>query len=322
MSLNKNYAFFELITGDNKARLELLSAHGGIINGLVFTDSRGVQHNVIAGFNDQQAIEQDQYYRGVPLYPFVNRLDAGRYSFAGRTYQFPVNEAARNNALHGFIQHLPVHITVTHMSATRAQAQAVYDYSGDRDAYPFPARITMTYTLDSSGSLELEMKVHNLATVEAPVGIGWHPYFTLGESMDDLSLRIPASKRVAVNERLLPTGALDEQQPFAQLTPIADTAFDTCYLLDAAASTSPSRQETILWSERGQRGLAIWQTGGEGQFNYVQICIPPDRASIAIEPVSCGINAFNTREGLSVIQPGAAMATTCGVRWLEQPPSP
>ena len=317
MSTEKDYPFFELLTGDQKARLELLSSHGGIMNALVFTDSQGLQHNVIAGFNSLQAIEQDQYYRGVPLYPFVNRLDAGRYSFAGRSYQFPVNESARDNALHGFIQHLPVHISASHISPTRAQAQAVYNYPGDRAAYPFPARITMTYTLDSAGTLELEMAVQNLSSVEVPVGIGWHPYFTLGEAVDDLSLQIPPSKRVLVDERLLPTGALDEQQLFPVLAPIAGTAFDTCYRLDAAEDSGRSVQEVILWSERARQGLALWQISGKGQFNYLQICIPPDRASIAIEPVSCGINAFNTHEGITILQPGAFFIATCGVRWLE-----
>ena len=114
------YPSFKLVTGDNKASLELLPEHGGIINALVFSDDKGVQHNVVAGFNSLEAIEQDQYYRGVPLYPFVNRLDQGRYSFAGHTYQFPVNETARNNALHGFIQHLPVQISAHQLAQDRA----------------------------------------------------------------------------------------------------------------------------------------------------------------------------------------------------------
>ncbi len=318
MNAKKDYPSFELVTGDKRARLELLSAHGGIINALVFTDSAGAQQNVIAGFDCLQAIEKDQYYRGVPLYPFVNRLDGGRYEFDGRSYQFPVNEVARNNALHGFIQHLPVQISVLQLSQTRAQAQLTYHYSGDRDAYPFPARVTMVYTLDSSGSLELSMSVHNQAASAVPVGIGWHPYFTLGEPMDDLQLQLPPSQRVVVDERMLPTSGLEALTSFTALEPIAQTAFDTCYLLDSANNPAPSVQEVVLWSAQARHGLSIWQISGSGQFNYLQICIPPDRASIAIEPVSCGINAFNTQEGITLVQPDTTFSATCGVRWLEQ----
>ena len=37
------------------------------------------------------------------LYPFVNRLDGGRYTYRGQSYQFAVNEPARNNSLHGLL---------------------------------------------------------------------------------------------------------------------------------------------------------------------------------------------------------------------------
>jgi aldose 1-epimerase len=316
MTSTTPYPRFELITGDKKARLELLNEHGGIINALVFSNEQGVQHNVIAGFESLEAIEQDRYYRGVPLYPFVNRLDAGRYSFNGHHYEFPVNETGRNNALHGFIQHLPVTITATHLNQNRAQAIAVYEYTGDRAGYPFPARVTMTYTLDSSGSLELEIAVLNLSGETVPVGIGWHPYFTLGEPVNDLLLRLPACQQVLVDDRLLPTGDLEPVTSFVSLTPIKNTFFDTCYALNRD-DDSFAVKEVVLWSERLQQGLAIWQTSGPEQFNFIQVCVPPDRNSIAVEPVSCGINAFNTHEGLSYLQPGLTLAATCGVRWLQ-----
>ncbi|MEY4588127.1 MAG: hypothetical protein RL497_203 [Pseudomonadota bacterium] len=311
MTAKTPYPFFELVTEDKKARLELLSQHGGIINALVFSDAKGAQHNVIAGFDSLEAIEQDTYYRGIPLYPLVNRLDQGRYSFAGREYQFPVNEAARNNALHGFIQHLPVQISATQLTPQRAQACAIYEYTGDQPGYPFPARITITYTLDSAGTLELEIAVLNRHDQTVPVGIGWHPYLTLGEPMDDLQLRLPSCQQVLVDERLLPTGKLAETNAFSQLAPINTTAFDTCFALQPAP-----QQETVLWSESKQCGLNIWQHSAPGQFSYLQVCIPPDRTCIAIEPVSCGINAFNTHEGLTVLEPGATFAARCGVKWL------
>lgn len=313
MTQPTSYPSYQLATGDNKARLELLPQHGGIINALVFTDAQGGQHNVIAGFNSLAAIEQDQYYRGVPLYPFVNRLDQGRYSFAGRAYQFPINEAARNNALHGFIQHLAVEITTLEVSAQTAKACVVYEYSGDRQAYPFAARIEMTYALNSAGSLELTMSVLNRHDQAVPVGIGWHPYFTLGEPMDQLLLQLPAGQQVLVDERLLPTGELLTANPFAQLSTIKTTQFDTCFALAA----KPSIAETRLWSEKNQHGLAIWQEVGAQKYNFLQVCIPPDRTSVAIEPVTCGINGLNTQEGIVVLQSEEAFSATCGVRWLE-----
>jgi aldose 1-epimerase len=176
----------------------------------------------------------------------------------------------------------------------------------------------MTYTLDSSGSLELEMSVENLSSVEVPVGIGWHPYFTLGQCVDDLHLRIPPSKQVLVDERLLPTGSFVDMQAFATPTKIAGTAFDTCFQFYGDTDALGGRQEVVLWSEPKRHGVAVWQNCGPGQFNYSQICITPDRMSIAIEPVSCGINAFNTQEGIVLLKPQASFSACCGVRWLER----
>src|SRR6516164_3201905 len=45
---------------------------------------------------------------GIPiLFPFPNRMRAGRFSFAGRTYQLPCNDSTKANAIHGFSPRLP-----------------------------------------------------------------------------------------------------------------------------------------------------------------------------------------------------------------------
>src|SRR5579884_954547 len=43
---------------------------------------------------------------GIPvLFPFPNRIRAGRYTWAGKTYQLPTNDPAGKNAIHGFALH-------------------------------------------------------------------------------------------------------------------------------------------------------------------------------------------------------------------------
>src|SRR5687768_16737287 len=39
--------------------------------------------------------------RGQPLLPWPNRLDGGRYDFGGRSFQLPIDEVERQNAIHG-----------------------------------------------------------------------------------------------------------------------------------------------------------------------------------------------------------------------------
>lgn len=317
--MNDNtYPHFSIATGDGKCSLELLPQHGGLFNKLVLTFPDGTRQNVIAGLNSLASIENNNYYRGVPLYPFVNRLRDGQYEHGGQTYQFDVNEADRNTALHGFLFDINPEVTVVEQGNTSATVRLDYHYSGDRPAYPFCADIWMVYTLKSPGELSLEMGVTNHHSTTVPVGLGWHPYFQLGETVDNLLLQLPDSKRVEVDaERLLPTGSEEDYQTFSQLRPIGQTGFDTCFHLTQGSTTKPV-SKVIICSQSSHIGLEIWQQAGEGKLDYLQVCIPPDRQSIAVEPVSCNIDAFNTKQGLTMLEANETWRTLCGVRAILQ----
>lgn len=315
-SITKDYPATVLHAGNGESELELLHEHGGRINRLVFSRPGEGNVNVVAGLDSLQAIVNDRAYRGVPLYPLANRLEDGRYQHEGKTYQLEINEPALNNALHGFIQHLPCSIQTRQIDDHSSQATVLFQYQGDRPGYPFPAEIVMDYTLNNN-SLTMEMTVTNKHSTSVPLGTGWHPYFQLGDLMDQCSLQIPPSKRVLINERMLPTGEVTNSTEFAQLRPIADTQLDTCFQL-SDNGTQERTSEVILWSDSSQIGLKLWQESGPGKYNYIQICIAPDRKSIAIEPVSCGINAFNTKQGLTILPPGASWSAKCGVQFITQ----
>ena len=60
--------------------------------------------------------------------------------------------------------------------------------------------------------------------------------------------------------------------------------------------------------------VTVWQETGEMKYNYVQVFIPPSRKSIAIEPMTCNINAFNNGEGLIILKPKSTFNATYGVR--------
>src|SRR5690606_19837389 len=61
-------------------------------------------------------------------------------------------------------------------------------------------------------------------------------------------------------------------------------------------------------------GIELWQQRQD--YPWLHLFIPPDRSSIAIEPVSSGINAFNSGEGLRWLEPGEQVAMLCGIRAL------
>lgn len=308
-----NYSALTLRTPSN-CQLELLPAAGGLTNRLQLC-LEGSTHEVISGFADRRGIAEDEQYRGVPLFPVVNRLDGGRYSHLGSHYELPINETARNNTLHGFLQTLTPTIEVQE-SPLASTCTLNYRYRGQYSGYPFTADVQFQFILNDDASLELRMSVTNRHHQAIPIGVGWHPYFSLGDCIDDLLMQLPPVNSTVVDTRMLPTGEQQCYSDFAQYQRLGEHKFDTCFALQA--TTEQSLAKTLLWSPKLDRGLEIWQQTGQNGLNFLQLCTAPDRRSIAIEPVSCGINAFNTGEGLIVLEPDQEFRTRAGVRLLNQ----
>ena len=51
----------------------------------------------------QEELQEAVTSYGYPLLFPPNRIEDGRFTAAGKTYQFPLNAPARNNSLHGFL---------------------------------------------------------------------------------------------------------------------------------------------------------------------------------------------------------------------------
>ena len=65
--------------------------------------------------------------------------------------------------------------------------------------------------------------------------------------------------------------------------------------------------------EKLNLNLQIWQDAGFNKYNYLVVYIPPDRKSIAIEPISSNINSFNNGEGLIILKPEEEFAASIGI---------
>lgn len=294
--------------------LEVVPTYGGVTNRLVFQTARGPLC-VLAGYTHRNAFEADTEYRNIPLFPLVNRLDQGRYSHAGTPYQFPVNEPSRHNALHGFIHHGNPNCECTSQGDTEILTLS-YPYPGYLPHYPFTCHLEMQFTLHSAGKLTLEMSIANLHDSPIPITYGWHPYFCLNnEPVDNLALKLPNIQRIAVDNRLLPTGALVSDTRFSSLSSLENIALDNCFALD---DINEGWAETQLWSNTLQQGIKIAQQTGDKRFNYLQVCTAQDRQSIAIEPISSPPNALANTQGLILLKPGEITSSSIEISLLDK----
>lgn len=282
---------------------------GGFIADIQFAH-KNKAISVIEGCATYEDWKKDVYYKSAWLLPFPNRLKDGQYSHKGKSYQFPINDTYCNNALHGFVAKQQMTLQKIELTPSYAEAILEYVYRGDLSYYPFPFHFQVKYLL-LENQLTIEVKITNSGNQQLPIGIGSHPYFKLiAEKVDTLQLQLPACERIEVDEKMIPTGETTPYFNFEKSTSIKDTDFDTGFKLTSMESDT---HKILLRDTKNDLQLTYFQ---DNVFPYFQIYIPPHRQSIAIEPMSCNIDAFNNGEGLALLEVGKSWKGSFGVAVL------
>lgn len=248
---------------------------------------------LIDGFADETSLMQNEKSKSIHLLPFPNRIADGNYIFEGKQYQLPINKPKENNTIHGFIWNKPFQIKLS----THDESSVIlhYTYLGEEVGYPFPFEVTMHYSLKSQ-QFKITLQIQNTGNSNMPLGYGWHPYFTLQSPVDHLQLQLPESNILETNHRLIPTGNKEKYTIFKTLQSIGNTQFDTAFEITESAETFL----TLLWNEQQQYGIRLQQSN---TLPYLQVYIPPHRNSIALEPMSCSANAFNSLPNKNLLKP-------------------
>jgi aldose 1-epimerase len=263
-------------------------------------------HDVVHGF----AVDASPVGgRGQQLVPWPNRIRDGRYIFEGVTQQLALGEPARHNASHGLGRHVPWLLFDRQPDQVTLRLR-IYPQPG----WPGVLETRITYTVGADG-LTVDVTATNFGSGPIPYGYGAHPYLTVGENVvDDVTLTIPAASYLTVDDRLLPTELLPvEGTEFDWRTGrrIADASVDTAF-------TDLSRDANGRWEVSvtlGDRCTYLW---GDAGTHWVQVFTggPYRDWSVAVEPMTCGPDAFNegqTHADLIVLQPGATTSCSWGI---------
>lgn len=262
--------------------------------------------DVVRGFAANEVISGG---RGQQLLPWPNRIRDGRYTFDGRTHQLALSESVRHNAIHGLVRHLPWRL-ISHSADRVAQRVRVYPQPG----WPGAIEATIEHSVGNEGVVT-EVGVTNIGATAVPFGYAAHPYLTVGEdTVDDVGICVPAERYLAVDDRLLPLDLIlveGRDEDLRTPAPLGSRRFDT-------ALTGLSRGADGRWRarlERGERWAELWAGPG---LDWIQVFTGNDRRdlSIALEPMTCGPNAFNpgpTHAGLVVLQSGESVSYRWGI---------
>lgn len=294
-----------LQTEDGRTRLQVVPEVGGILTELILDGQ-----SVLDGCKNAQELDHNMWAKSAFLLPFPNRLKDGEYEWNGTTHEWPINDPVNGNALHGFGEPLEFIETNVQLGAGVARLYCEAAYNEDFSFYPFSFRVSVEYRLKAPASFSLKVVIENTGAERMPIGFGWHPYFDLGQPVDELLLELPDCHLVGVDERMVPTGKRYAYGLYEQPKAIGAGVLDNCF---AVADQMGGKTNLRLISQKGT--LRYWQETGPGKFNYFQIFTPPDRNALALEPMTCNVNAFQNQDGLLALESGQRCAATCGLEW-------
>jgi aldose 1-epimerase len=276
-----------------------------------------VREYAVDGRDVFQSYRVDEFslaFNGAVLLPWPNRLDAGRYSFDGESYQLPVTEPTRNTALHGLSPYAPWRL-VSHEVDRVVLSLPLLPSPG----YPFFLDSVVEYHLADSG-LRVTTTSTNVGDHVLPYGIGFHPWLSAGGALlDECMLTLDAGRRFVTDERLLPTGEEDvEATPydFRVDAPVGDLSLDDAFTdvsrradgLSWVGLTAPDGRTATIWMDDS---CAFWQLCSGDSLPAGQA-----RRSLAAEPMTAAPNAFNSGRGLITLAPGESYSTRWGATLL------
>jgi aldose 1-epimerase len=179
--------------------------------------------------------------------------------------------------------------------------------------YPFEVRAQVTYRLDKRGGLTVTLTAANRGDTPAPFGAGFHPYLsTRGHALDEVVVRLPVRETLKMDKSQIPVGSrsvkgtpYDLRRGRRLRTLRMDDAFTDLIRTDGRG------QAEVRTADGGAR---LWF---DDAFGYLQVFttadVTPGQHGVAVEPMSCAPDAFNSGAGLVVLEPGGTWRGRWGI---------
>jgi aldose 1-epimerase len=289
---------YEIISASHRA---VVTEVGATLRGFS-VDGR----DVVRGF---ALDEMSSAGRGQNLIPWPNRIRDGRYIFNGVGQQLALSEPPRHNATHGLARHVPWVLIDKQPDAVTNRVR-IHPQPG----WPGTLEAMITHRVGENG-LTVTVEATNIGADTLPFGYGAHPYLTVGEStVDEVAVTAPAASYLEVDDRLLPIkiSSVDGTVYDLRRGPVlGSVSLDT-------AMTELARDPDGRWRVKlalGDRYAELW---GDETMRWMQIFTGgPNRDwSIAVEPMTCGPDAFNpgpTHGDMKVLAPGETFVGQWGI---------
>lgn len=229
---------------------------------------------------------------GKVLLPWPNRLAQGTYVFDGERYDVAVNDRASGAAIHGLVAWKDFSIVEQSEDRVTLETHVIPIYG-----YPFLLRTEITYRLDARDGLCACYETRNLCDRDAPFGVGVHPYITCDHApMDECVLTLPCRRVFTRGADLNPRDLVDASSldlDFTRSRALKGIVIDHTFKTDGEnwqAMLESSDMKVVMTSS------ASWLQVYTGE--------KLERRGLALEPMSCPPDAFNSGIDLVILKPG------------------
>ncbi|HQU99610.1 MAG TPA: aldose 1-epimerase [Bacteroidia bacterium] len=241
--------------------------------------------------------EINKNFKGVMLAPYANRVNHAQY-FHNKLHTLNKVWPDEDFAIHGFVYNKLFEIGESNLTDEYVSQTFIYSYQGDESGYPYPFNLSVTYCLHIDGRLTCKTAITNMYNETIPFILGWHPLFFNVDAINRLKLNFDSVYKIELDDNLLPIGS-SSYNKYKQAKFIEDD-FDYCFLLNSNVITITDEYNGIE--------LNIILENGSPSFKYIQIYTPPNKKSIAIEPMTSWPDAFNNKNDLLIIEPQQTVA--------------
>lgn len=240
--------------------------------------------------------------QGQQLLPWPNRIRDGHYVFDGVDQQLPISEVDRNNAIHGLAGWVPWSL-LEHTADSLTQSVRIMA----RPGWPGTLEAVLTHRLTDEG-LDVEVTARNVGTSPLPFGYAAHPYLVLDAPIDEWTVNAPFTGWLEVDDRLLPVAMhpMDDEHTLSADRPLGARRLDTAF-------TVRGQDRWEITVSHGDRSHTLW---GDAALGWAQIYTPGARDALAVEPMTCGPDAFNegpTHDGVIRLEPGEDVTVHWGI---------
>jgi aldose 1-epimerase len=288
-------------------RLVLHPALGGSIGGLWLGETPILRSNP-----HPQSVRETACY---PLVPYSNRIAHGAFDFQGENYQIAKNFLPHPHSIHGIAWQKPWRVLPSDEHSKPAHTnvevrlELVHQPTQEPETqtwdWPFAFSVQQHLHLTARG-LRMEMHFRNDDHRPAPLGLGWHPYFTL---RPDTRIRTQIEGRWLNDSAMLPSQWLR-------------CASDTSPFISKDGELSGHPAAMALdhcfngWNQTAHIHDSQFHLTLTSNMDYLVVFTPEYKDYFCLEPVTHRNNAIHHPQAQAVGLRTLAPQESCQV-WME-----